>query len=215
MSSWLNFNQPHWDLSSRINKYQLTRLRSDSVSLIISYSVFYKEPPIHNNNGWHLKNERSSPISPVGTILSPWNTWRLLWSNSNFCNLKLPADAATNVEIIGRKRPPILLIMKHAITHNMLTWEKGITWLPISHVFPSEAFTQMNILGLHSHGKLQVLQVQISLGARPPAQTSIIGLHCMCSVCVLFTFTLSETLQYSGWGNALLNKGSLCMLWQV
>ena len=41
--------------------------------------------------------------------------------NSDLCNLKLPADTATNVEIIGAKRSAILLIMKHAITHDMLT----------------------------------------------------------------------------------------------
>lgn len=77
--------------------------------------------------------------------------------NCDFCNLKLPADIATNVEIIGTKQSPILVIIEHAITHDMLTCEKNIAWLPISPIFPTEAFTQMNILVPNSHRKPQGL----------------------------------------------------------
>lgn len=82
---------------------------------------------------------------------------RLLWSNRDFCSLKLPADTATNVEIIVRKRA-LFFWLWNMQSHTARSPErKNITWLPISPVFPPEAFPQMNILGLNSHRKLQVL----------------------------------------------------------
>lgn len=57
----------------------------------------------------------------------------------------------------GWKGPYTLLIMKHVITHKMLTWDEKITRLHISHDFPTDALPQMDVLGLNSCRKLQDL----------------------------------------------------------
>ena len=66
-----------------------------------------------------------------------------------------------------------------------MLWEKSITWLPISPVFPTEAFKLMNILGQETAGLVE----QISLVVLPPAWTTIISLHCtVLYVLCFFTF---------------------------
>lgn len=87
--------------------------------------------------------------------------------------------------------------------------EKHLTAGQFSPAFPTEALTQMNIFSR----KLQVLRLQISLVVRPPAWTLMTGLHC----CVWLFYSLSQTPLYSGWCNALSNKGEevFVRLWQV
>lgn len=139
----------------------INRLSSDNVSVIISCTMESPLPQIVATKSTIMMSDISKMKGPNQFLW--WEACCHLeifrgycGDNSDFWNMKLPADTATNVEIIGAKRSAILLIMKHAITH-MLTWEKNIAWLPISPIFSTEAFTQMNIFVLNSHRKPQVL----------------------------------------------------------
>lgn len=59
--------------------------------------------------------------------------------------------------------------------------------------FPTDAFTQMNVF--EQLQETAGFVVQISLVLWLPAQTTIIGLHCMCRMCFIHFHAFKNTTQ--------------------
>lgn len=116
----------------------------------------------HNNDGGSIKNQRSTNSSSGDcSVTSKYS--EVVVEEADLCNLTVNCLLIVQQMWTDYRQETTPLYSFDYETYNH-TWyshwrEQSITWLPISSVFPSDAFTQMNMLDLSSHRKLQVFTV--------------------------------------------------------